>query len=75
MDGFGCNVNYDKAIENLTIAAELGNCQSMFQLYMLYSGNENQPKEYKNVEKAYNWLIKGIYGGCTMFDEAISFFK
>jgi len=26
MEGFGCNVNYEKAITNLTAAAELGNC-------------------------------------------------
>ena len=75
MEGFGCNINYDKAVANLTAAAEQGNCQSMFQLYLLYSGKENQPQEMKNPELAYNWLMKGIYGGCTMFDEAIEFFK
>ena len=76
MEGFGCKVDYDIAINNLTKAANLGNCQSMFQLYLLHSGKEGMPqKKLKNPEKAYNWLIKGIFGGCTMFDEAITFFK
>jgi hypothetical protein len=42
---------------------------------MLYSGNEGRPQELKNPEKAYNWLMKGIFSGCTMFDEAMEYFK
>lgn len=39
-EGFGVNVNMDKAVENLKVSAECGNGQSMYQLYMIHSGKE-----------------------------------
>ena len=49
MEGFGVARNLDNAEQMLTKAAKMGNGQSNFQLYMLYSTVE----EKKDIEKAY----------------------
>ena len=49
MEGFGVARNVDKAEEMLLSAAKLGNAQSNFQLFMLYSNVE----EKKDLVKAY----------------------
>jgi len=38
-DGFGVSKNLDKAVEYLTVGVNAGNGQSMYQMYMLHSGN------------------------------------
>ena len=49
MEGHGVARNVDKAELNLQKAAKMGNGQSNFQLFQLYS----QVEEKKDVEKAY----------------------
>ena len=49
MEGYGVSRNLDKAEENLIKAAKMGNGQSNFQLFILYSKNEDK----RNVVKAY----------------------
>lgn len=71
-EGFGLNKNLDKAIEYLTKAADAGNGQSMYQLYLIYSGKGDASA--KNPEKAYEYLMRAIHNGVTYFDEAVSFF-
>lgn len=74
-EGFGVSKDIGKAIEFLTKAADAGNCQSMYQLHIIKSGNEGQDDDYRNVEEAYDWLLKGLQTGATFFDEAIKYFK
>lgn len=74
-EGFGVSKNLDKAIEYLTKAAEGGNGQSFYQLYLIHSGQEGQDPSYKKPEVAYKNLMKAIQLGVTYFDEAMHFFK
>jgi len=39
-EGFGVNKNIPKAIEFLEKSAAAGNGQSLYQLYIIYSGKE-----------------------------------
>jgi hypothetical protein len=52
-------------------AAKMGNAQSSFQLFMLYSTVE----EKKDLVKAYKQLFKSVMRGVTYFDQLHSFFK
>lgn len=74
-EGFGVSKNISKAMEYLTEAATAGNCQSMYQLFLIQSGREGQDPKYKNVAEAYKWLIRGTQNGATFFDDANAFFK
>ena len=74
-EGFGVLKNLTKAVEYLTRAAEAGNGQSYYQLYLIHSGKEGQSPELKDAVKAYRFLMNAIYRGATFFEEAISFFK
>lgn len=74
-DGFGVSKDTGKAKGFLEKAAALGNCQSMYQLYMICSGNEGEEDDFKDVPAAYNWLLKAISNGATFFDDAIKYFK
>jgi TPR repeat protein len=38
-EGFGVNKNLEKAVGYLNKSAEAGNGHSMFQLYLIHSGN------------------------------------
>jgi TPR repeat protein len=71
-EGFGVAKNLQKATEYLEKAAAAGNGQSMYQLYMIYSGKEES--SMKNPEKAYDYLMQAIFNGVTYFDDAVSFF-
>lgn len=71
MEGYGVNQNFDKAEESLLRAAKLGNAQSNYQLYLLYSKTEGK----KDVVKAYKHLLKAISMGVTFFDELTKYFK
>lgn len=64
--------NIDKAIELLNVSAEAGNGQSLYQLFLIHNGKE---EKYKNIEKAYEYILKAIKVGVTYFDEAILFFQ
>ena len=74
-DGFGVSKDTKKAKEFLIKAADMGNCQSMYQLYMICSGNEGEDEKFKDELEAYNWLMKAISSGATFFDDAIKYFK
>ena len=74
-EGFGVSKNIEKAIEFLTQAASKGNCQSMYQLHLIKSGNDGQDDNFRDVEGSYEWLLKGIQCGATFFDQAIEYFK
>lgn len=74
-EGFGVSQDIAKAVEFLTKAAEMGNCQSMYQLHLIKSGNDGQDDNFRDVEEAYQWLLRGIQSGATFFDEAIKYFK
>ena len=74
-EGFGVSKDIAKAAEFLSKAADMGNCQSMYQLHMLKSGNEGQDDDFRNVEESYQWLLKGIQSGATFFEDAIKYFK
>ena len=52
-EGFGVAKNLDTAIEWLSKAADLGNGQSMYQLFLIHSGNKDQDPSKKDVIKAY----------------------
>ena len=64
MEGFGVSKNYDKAIKLLNEAAKMGNAQSNFQLFLLYS----QVEEKKDIVLAYKHLNKAVCRGVTFFD-------
>jgi hypothetical protein len=71
MEGFGVAKNFDKAIECLTLACNLGNGQSAFQLFLLYSTVE----EKKDVVQAYKYVTKAVTRGVAFFDQMHIFFK
>ena len=71
MEGFGVPKNLDKAIKLLTEAAKMGNGQSHFQLFLLYS----QVEEKKDVVLAYKHLNKAVTRGVTFFDQMNAYFK
>ena len=71
-EGFGVTKNLQKAVEYLAKAAAAGNGQSMYQLFLIYSGKEDA--SMKNPEKAYDYLMQAIYNGVTYFDDAVSYF-
>lgn len=73
-EGFGVTKNVEKAVEYLAKAASAGNGQSMYQLYLIYSGKQGQDASFKNPEKAYEYLMNAIFNGVTYFDEATEFF-
>ena len=58
--GFGVARNLDKAVEFLSKSAEAGHCHSMYQLFLVYSGEEGQNEKMMDVEKAYNFLVKSL---------------
>ena len=66
--------NVQKAVEYLTKAAEAGNGQSMYQLYLIHSGKDNQDAKLKNPVVAYTHLMNAICLGVTYFDEIRAFF-
>ena len=70
MEGHGVARNISKAELMLQKAAKMGNGQSNFQLFQLYS----QVEEKKDVEKAYVQLIKAVTRGVTFFDQLHAFF-
>jgi len=70
-EGFGVTKNLDKSIELLNKAAKMGNAQSNFQLFLLYSREE----EKKDVKLAYKNLSKAVQLGVTYFDQLNEFFK
>lgn len=74
-EGFGVAKNIPKAVEYLQKAADAGNGQSMYQLFIIHSGKEGQDASHKDAVKAYDYLMDAIINGVTFFDEAISFFK
>lgn len=74
-EGFGVTKDIAKAIEYLSKAAAIGNCQSMYQLHLIKSGFDGQDDNFKDVEDSYKWLLKGITNGATFFDDAIKYFK
>ena len=71
MEGFGVPKNLEKAETLLQRAAKMGNGQSNFQLFMLYSTCD----EKKDIVKAYRQLTKAVTLGVTYFDQLHSFFK
>lgn len=74
-EGFGVNKNVNKAIEYLTKAADAGNGQSMYQLFLIYSGKDGQDASLMNPAKAYEYLMSGIFNGVTFFDDAVKYFN
>ena len=70
-EGFGVSRNLDKAIELLQRAAKMGNAQSDFQLFLLYSREE----EKKNPVLAYKHLSRAVAMGITFFDQMQEYFK
>ena len=72
MEGFGVAKNLDKAEEMLLRAAKMGNGQSNFQLFALYSGSDERKRD---VVKAYRQLTKAVTRGVTYFDQLHAYFK
>ena len=64
MEGYGVSKNLEKAGEFLHRAAKMGNMQSHYQLFLLYSREEAT----KDVVKAYKHLMKAVSYGVTFFD-------
>jgi len=64
MEGYGVSKNLDKAEAMLIKAAKMGNGQSYFQLFTLYSTVEAK----KDPVKAYRQMIKAVLNGVTFFD-------
>ena len=58
--GFGVSKNLSKAVELLSKSADAGHCHSMYQLYLVYSGEEGQDEKMMDVEKAYSYLVKSL---------------
>ena len=69
--GYGVARNIEKAIELLKRSSKVGNGQSSYQLYVIYSQEEG----FKDARKAYYYLEKAIQYGVTMFDEFEKLFK
>ena len=74
-EGFGVVKNVEKAISYLQKAADGGNGQSLYQLYIIHSGKEGQDQSLKNPIKAYNYLMDAVLRGGTYWDELVAFFK
>mmetsp|Transcript_11751 Transcript_11751/g.8192 ORF Transcript_11751/g.8192 Transcript_11751/m.8192 type:complete len:129 (-) Transcript_11751:757-1143(-) len=70
-EGFGVAKNIPKSIELLKKSAKAGNGQSCFQLYLVYSKEE----EVRDNKIAYKYLIKAVESGVTYFDQMNLFFK
>ena len=70
-EGFGVARNLTKAIELLKKAARAGNGQSCFQLFLVYSRED----EVKDNKLAYKYLTKAVETGVTYFDQMNKFFK
>ena len=68
-------MNMYNAIENLTRAAQMGNGQSYYQLYLIHSCKEGQSQVLQDPIKAYGHLMNAIFRGATFFDEAVTMFK
>ena len=64
MEGYGVTRNIATAEEYLTRAAKMGNAQSNYQLFLLYSKEE----EKKDLVRAYRNLLKAVQMGVTFFD-------
>ena len=69
--GIGVAKNVEKAIDLLRKSSKVGNGQSSYQLYVIYSQEEG----FKDVVKAYYYLEKAIQVGVTMFDDFQKLFK
>ena len=74
-EGFGVAKDINKALSYLKRAAEGGNGQSWFQLYVIHCGKEGQDQSLKDATKAYDYLMQAVIRGVTYWDECISFFK
>jgi len=70
-EGFGVARNLNKSIELLKKAARAGNGQSAFQLFLIYSKED----EVKDNKIAYKYLAKAVENGVTYFEQMNSFFK
>lgn len=73
--GFGVHKNLDKAIEYLSKSAAMGHCHSMYQLFLIYSGRENEDQKLADFQKAYGYIMKALQYGVTNYDDAINYFK
>lgn len=73
-EGFGLSKDVKKAVEYLSKAADAGNGQSMYQLFLIHSGKDGQVDDFKDPAKAYRYLMSAIQHGVTYFDEALSYF-
>lgn len=71
MEGFGVTENLDTAEQYLIKAAKMGNGQSNFQLFMLYSKREGKI----DLANAYRQLYKAVIHGVTYFDQLHAFFN
>jgi TPR repeat protein len=74
-EGFGCSKDVSKAIEFLTKAANAGNGRSMYQLFLIHSGNEGYDPSLKKPENAYIYLLRSLSYGVNSFDEAAKYFN
>ena len=74
-EGFGISKDVNKAIEFLTKAANAGNGRSMYQLYLLHSGNEGYDLSLKKAENAYIYLLRSLSYGVNGFDECAKYFN
>lgn len=70
MEGFGVTKDLNKAEELLLKANKMGNAQSSFQLYMLYS----QQHAKIDAKKAYKFLTKACQRGVTYFEQLHKYF-
>lgn len=68
-EGFGVSKDAPRAIEFLTKAANAGNGRSMFQLFLIHSGNEGYDKSLYNPAHAYTYLSRSLSYGINSFDD------
>jgi len=71
MEGFGVAQDLDKSEQLLLQASKLGNGQSAYQLFIMYSSVPTK----KNTIKAYRFINKAVQLGVTHFEEMDKFFK
>lgn len=71
MEGFGVSQDLDKSEAMLLKAHKLGNAQSSYQLFLLYSMMPTK----KNTVKAYRFLNKSVNLGVTNFEQMNNFFR
>lgn len=71
MEGFGVAQDLNKSEQFLIKAQKVGNAQSAFQLYLLYSSMEGK----KDIAKAYRYLNKAMTLGVTNFEQMNAFFR